>query len=195
MRTAEVTRNTAETQISLQLGIDGGVENRIDTGCGFLNHMLTLFCHHGRFGIAVTAKGDIDVDYHHLAEDLGIVLGTAFAKALGDKRGICRYGEAMLPMDEALISVCLDISGRAGYCANLSIPSQKVGGVDTELVDEFFTALCRGMGLTLHILQHRGSNSHHIIEGAFKALARALRKAVSFDPSIAGEIPSSKGAL
>lgn len=195
MRTAEIKRTTAETQIALALGIDGGVETGIETGCGFLDHMLALFCHHGRFGVAVNAKGDTEVDYHHLTEDIGIVLGTAFARALGDKRGITRYGEATIPMDEALISVYLDLSGRSGYFANLSIPSQKVGDFDTELVDEFMTALCRAMGLNLHIVQHRGTNSHHIIEGAFKALARALRKAVTLDPAIAGEIPSSKGAL
>lgn len=195
MRTAEIKRTTAETRIALKLGIDGGVETRIETGCGFLDHMLALFCHHGRFGIAVSAKGDTEVDYHHLAEDLGIVLGTAFAQALGDKRGITRYGGMTLPMDEALLSVYLDLSGRSGYFANLAIPSQKVGDFDTELVDEFMAALCRSMGLNLHIVQHRGTNSHHIIEGVFKALARALRQAVTLDPAIAGEIPSSKGAL
>ncbi len=195
MRPAEIKRVTAETEIELKLTIDGCGETSIDTGCGFMNHMLALFAHHGRFGLIVAANGDTDVDYHHLAEDLGIVLGGAFAQALGDKRGICRYGETTLPMDEALISVYLDISGRVGYHSNLAMPSQKVGDFDTELVDEFMVALCRGMGLNLHIVQHRGTNSHHIIEGAFKALARALRKAVTLDPSIAGEIPSSKGAL
>jgi imidazoleglycerol-phosphate dehydratase len=195
MRTAEVVRNTAETQIELRLNLDGGEKGRIDTPCGFLNHMLTLFCHHGRFCVDLKASGDVEVDYHHLTEDVAIVLGKAFSKALGEKRGIFRYGEATIPMDEALISVYLDLSGRAGYYGNLSIPAQKVGDFDTELVDEFLTALCRGMGLTLHVVQQRGSNSHHIIEGVFKALGRALRKAVSYDASIEGEIPSSKGAL
>lgn len=195
MRSAQIKRTTAETAVEVILELDKKTEADIKTGCGFLDHMLTLLAHHGRFGLTVKAAGDVQVDYHHLTEDVGIVLGSAFLAALGEKRGINRYGEVTVPMDEALVSVYLDISGRAGYYSDLAIPAPKVGDFDTELVDEFMAGLCRGMGLNLHIEQKRGRNSHHIIEAAFKALGRALRSAVAADAGIAGEIPSSKGTL
>lgn len=195
MRKSEINRKTAETEISLCLDLDGTGVGRIDTGCGFLNHMLTLFSKHGRFDLTVTCKGDTDVDDHHTVEDIGIALGTAFAQALGEKRGITRYGNTVLPMDEALILTAVDLSGRAylGYC--MDIPTQKVGTFDTELVEEFFLAFVRNAACTLHIRQLAGSNAHHIIEGAFKSAARSLRQAVSIDPAFPQEIPSTKGVL
>lgn len=195
MRTAQIRRKTAETDICLDLNLDGTGASVIDTGCGFLNHMLTLFAKHGRFDLNVTCKGDIDVDDHHTVEDIGIALGDAFAAALGEKRGIVRYGDITLPMDEALILTAVDISGRPCLCYGLEIPTQKVGTFDTELTEEFFQGLSRRAGLTLHIRQLAGSNSHHIIEGTFKAIARALRAAVAIDPACADEIPSTKGVL
>ena len=195
MRTSEYKRTTAETDIALKLNLDGTGKSEIDTGCGFLNHMLTLFARHGRFDLSVTCRGDIDVDDHHTVEDIGIVLGGAFAEALGEKRGIVRYGSLMLPMDETLIAAAVDLSGRAYLGYALEIPTEKVGTFDCELVEEFWLAFVRAAACTLHIRQMAGSNSHHIIEGTFKAVARALRQAVSVDPDFADEIPSTKGVL
>ena len=195
MRAAEITRKTAETDISLCLHLDGSGKGEINTGCGFLDHMLTLFSKHGRFDLTVRCVGDVQVDYHHTVEDIGIALGEAFAKALGDKRGICRYGDITLPMDETLILAAVDISGRSYLGYALDIPTQKVGDFDTELTEEFFIAFTRSAALTLHIRQLSGRNSHHIIEGAFKAVARALRKAVAMDEAARDEIPSTKGVL
>ena len=195
MRTAEITRVTAETDIRLTLTLDGTGKSEIDTGCGFLNHMLTLFARHGRFDLCVRCKGDTDVDDHHTTEDIGIALGQAFYRALGDKRGICRYADRTLPMDEALILSAVDISGRGGAYLELPMQTQKVGTFDTELCAEFWIAFARDAGLTLHIRELAGSNSHHIIEGTFKAVARSLRAAVAIDPACAGEIPSTKGVL
>jgi imidazoleglycerol-phosphate dehydratase len=195
MRTAEIKRKTAETDISLSLNLDGTGIGAVDTGCGFLNHMLTLFAKHGRFDLHVKCIGDIDVDDHHTAEDIGICLGDAFAQALGDMRGIVRYGSMILPMDEALVLSAVDISGRGKFAHALTIPTQKVGTFDTELVFEFFEAFVRRANLTLHIRSLAGENSHHIIEGAFKSVARSLRAAVRIDPETAGEIPSTKGVL
>lgn len=195
MRTSQFTRNTAETQISIKLNLDGSGESEIATGCGFLDHMLTLFSRHGRFDLNVRCVGDTQVDYHHTVEDIGIALGTAFSQALGDKRGICRYGDTTLPMDEALILTAVDISGRSYLGFDLPIPTQKVGEFDTELVEEFWLGFVRKAELTLHFKELAGSNSHHIIEGAFKSAARSLKKAVLIDPSYADEIPSTKGVL
>lgn len=195
MRTAEILRKTAETDIALTLNLDGKGESKVDTGCGFLDHMLTLFAKHGRFDLTVTCKGDTQVDDHHTVEDVGICLGQAFEKALGDKRGIVRYGNMILPMDEALIMTACDISGRSFLGYELSIPSQKVGTFDTELTEEFWLAFVRQCPMSLHLRQLSGSNSHHIIEGAFKSAARSLRQAVCIDSAFADEIPSTKGVL
>ncbi len=195
MRTSVIERKTAETDIFLSLCLDGTGKCEADTGCGFLNHMLTLFAKHGRFDLCVKCKGDTDVDYHHTAEDIGICLGNAFAEALGDMRGIVRYGNMILPMDEALILSAVDISGRGKLAADLKIPTEKVGDFDTELVFEFFEAFVRRANITLHIRELAGENSHHIIEGAFKSVARSLRMAVKIDPETANEIPSTKGVL
>ena len=195
MRTCEITRTTAETNISLSLNLDGTGKSAIDTGCGFLNHMLTLFASHGRFDLNVNCKGDTDVDDHHTVEDIGICLGEAFRQALGDKKGICRYGQMILPMDEALLLTAVDISGRAYLAYGLEIPTQKVATFDTELVEEFFLGFTRKAELTLHIRQMAGTNSHHIIEGCFKSFARSLRQAVAIDESHKDEIPSTKGVL
>lgn len=195
MRTAEITRKTAETDIALTLALDGAGKADVKTGVGFLDHMLTLFASHGRFDLTVRCDGDTFVDDHHSTEDVGIALGMALKEALGDKRGICRYGQRILPMDEALILCALDLSGRCCLRYGLDIPTEKVGTFDTELVEEFFAALCREAGLTLHFRQLDGTNSHHIIEGAFKAFARALREAVSLDPALENELPSTKGVL
>ena len=195
MRQAEIVRNTAETQIELKLNIDGTGKSKVETGCGFLDHMLTLFSRHGRFDLEVSCNGDTYVDYHHTAEDIGICLGEVFAKALGEKRGIVRYGSMMLPMDEALILSAVDISGRGMLCYDLQIPTEKVGDFDTELVKEFFLAFVRKAEITLHIKQLAGENSHHIIEGAFKSVARSLAAACSVDEKYADEIPSTKGVL
>ena len=195
MRQAEIVRNTAETEIFLKLDIDGTGKSKIATGCGFLDHMLTLFSRHGRFDLEVSCNGDTYVDYHHTAEDIGICLGEVFAKALGEKRGIVRYGSMMLPMDEALILSAVDISGRGMLCYDLQIPTEKVGDFDTELVKEFFLAFVRKAEITLHIKQLAGENSHHIIEGAFKSVARSLAAACSVDEKYADEIPSTKGVL
>ena len=195
MREAEIARRTAETDIRLRLCLDGSGKSDVDTGVGFLDHMLTLFARHGAFDLTVFCQGDIYVDDHHSVEDIGIVLGQALKAALGDRRGIRRYGDAVLPMDEALILAAVDLSGRGGFYGDLRIPSQKVGTFDTELVREFLTALAANSGMTLHIRQLAGENSHHIIEGVFKALARALRAAVSADQALADRIPSTKGTL
>lgn len=195
MRTAELTRTTAETDVRLTLDLDGSGVSTVDTGCGFLNHMLTLFARHGRFDLTLVCKGDTDVDYHHTTEDVGIVLGSAFASALGDKRGIRRYGSMLLPMDEALILCALDLSGRAYLGYELSIPTEKVGDFDTELAKEFFWGFARAAACTLHLRQLAGENSHHIIEGAFKAFGRAMKDAVAIDEAHRDEIPSTKGML
>lgn len=195
MRTAQINRNTAETQISISLNLDGTGKSEIATGCGFLDHMLTLFSRHGRFDLKVSCVGDTHVDYHHTTEDIGITLGIAFAQALGDKRGICRYGDMLLPMDEALILSAVDLSGRSYLGFDLPIPTQKVGDFDTELVEEFWLGFVRKAECTLHIKELSGSNSHHIIEGAFKSVARSLKKATLIDPIYADEIPSTKGVL
>ena len=195
MRAAEIKRKTAETDISLTLNLDGSGKSDIRSGCGFLDHMLTLLARHGRFDLTVACAGDVEVDYHHSVEDIGIALGEAFAKAIGDKRGICRYGDITLPMDEALILAAVDISGRSYLGYGLDIPTQKVGDFDTELTEEFFIAFTRSAALTLHVRQLAGRNSHHIIEGTFKAVARALRKAVAMDEAARDEIPSTKGVL
>lgn len=195
VRCAEISRTTAETDIRLSLSLDGDGTSSIRTGCGFLDHMLTLFAGHGCFDLTLTCKGDTEVDDHHTVEDIGISLGQAFAQALGDKRGIRRYGDVTLPMDEALLLAAVDCSGRGALFDTLCIPSGKVGSFDTELCREFFIAFARCAGVTLHLRQLAGENSHHIIEGCFKATARALRAAVSVDPVRAGEIPSTKGTL
>lgn len=195
MRTSEINRKTAETDIILKLELDGTGRSSIDTGCGFLDHMLTLFARHGRFDLTVKCVGDTQVDDHHTTEDIGICLGTAFAQALGDKRGICRYGSTVLPMDEALILTAVDLSGRSFLGFDLPIPTQKVGNFDTELVQEFWLAFVRKAECTLHFKEFSGSNSHHIIEGAFKSAARSLKSAVRIDPVYADEIPSTKGVL
>ncbi len=195
MRTSEIKRDTAETKIALTLDLDGTGKSDIATGCGFLDHMLTLFAKHGRFDLTVDCDGDIDVDDHHTVEDIGICLGKAFNKALGDKKGIIRYGSFTLPMDEALIMCAVDISGRDYLAYRLEIPTEKVGTFDTELVEEFMLAFTRNAGLNLHIIQLSGTNSHHIIEGTFKCLARTLRQAVNIDEKFKDEIPSTKGVL
>ena len=195
MRTAEIKRNTAETQIELSLNLDGCGQSTIDTGCGFLDHMLTLFARHGRFDLRVTCCGDTQVDDHHSVEDIGICLGTAFAQALGDKRGIIRYGSMTLPMDETLILSAVDLSGRSHLSYGLQIPTQKIGTFDTELTEEFFLGFTRCSNITLHIQQLAGKNSHHIVEGTFKSVARSLRQAVAIDAAFASEIPSTKGVL
>ncbi len=195
MRTATILRKTAETEVELSLRLDGSGSAKIDTGCGFLNHMLTLFAAHASFDLTLSCTGDTEVDYHHTAEDIGICLGGAIKNALGDKKGILRYGDRLLPMDEALILTAVDVSGRGMLCAELDIPTEKVGDFDTELIEEFFIALTREAGITLHIRQLAGKNSHHIIEGIFKSFARSLSEAVSVNPKKADEIPSTKGVL
>ena len=195
MRTAEINRKTAETDISLKINLDGTGVSECRTGCGFLDHMLTLFSKHGRFDLNVTCVGDTYVDYHHTVEDIGICLGKAFAEALGERKGIIRYGDTTLAMDESLILTAIDISGRGGCYYALEIPTEKVGDFDTELYKEFFIALARDAGLTLHLQQLAGTNSHHIIEGAFKSAGRSLRAAVAIEAAFADEIPSTKGVL
>jgi imidazoleglycerol-phosphate dehydratase len=195
LRTAQIIRKTAETDITLSLNLDSTGKSIVSTGCGFLDHMLTLFAKHGRFDLDVTCVGDVQVDYHHTAEDIGICLGDAFASALGDMRGITRYGNMILPMDEALILSAVDISGRGKVVTDLNVPTEKVGDFDTELVFEFWEAFTRRANITLHIRQLAGENSHHIIEGVFKSVARSLRAAVKKDPDAMNEIPSTKGIL
>ena len=193
MRVSEISRNTAETKIQLKLNLDGTGKTDIDTGVGFLNHMLTLFAAHGKFDLTVKCAGDVEVDDHHSVEDIGICLGQAFQAALGDKRGITRYGSFLLPMDEALILSAVDISGRSCLCYGLEIPTEKIGTFDTELVEEFFLGFTRNCPMSLHLRQLAGTNSHHIVEGAFKSVGRALKAAVALDGS--NEIPSTKGVL
>jgi imidazoleglycerol-phosphate dehydratase len=195
MRKASIERKTAETDISLALALDGSGVSDIQSGVGFLDHMLTLFARHGRFDLRVKCLGDTQVDAHHSVEDIGICLGQAFREALGDKKGIARYGDTTLPMDEALILTAADISGRAYLACELNIPAQKVGDFDTELVAEFWAAFVRSAACTLHIRQLAGMNSHHIIEGVFKSAARTLRIACAIDPSLGDEVPSTKGTL
>lgn len=195
MRKASIKRKTGETDIKLTLNLDGTGEGKIETGCGFLDHMLTLFKKHGRFDLEVIAKGDTYVDYHHTVEDIGISLGLAFKEALGDKAGITRYADTTLAMDEALILTAVDLSGRAFFVKDLDIKANKVGDFDTELVEEFLIALSSNANFTLHVRQITGSNAHHIIEGIFKSLARTLKKAVAIDSTLNGEIPSTKGVL
>jgi len=212
MRTATIARKTAETDINLTLNLDGEGKSTIDSGCGFLDHMLTLFAKHGGFDLTLTCVGDTYVDDHHTVEDIGIALGTAFADALGDKKGIVRYGSCILPMDESLILSAVDLSGRDflgyelpipdekvtienGLSMDLPIPTKQVGSFDTELVQEFWLGFVRNAGATLHIRKLAGTNSHHIIEGTFKSVARTLRDAVAIDPRFADAIPSTKGVL
>lgn len=195
MREVVIERKTNETNISLKINLDGKGNSVIDTGCGFFNHMLTLFAKHGRFDLDVKCVGDTDVDYHHTVEDIGIVLGTALKKALGDKKGIKRYGDKAIVMDESLIQTAIDLSGRATLVYKLSIPSQKVLDFDVELIEEFFLAFVRTAECSLHVLQLSGNNSHHIIEGAFKSFARTLKDAVTIDKDYIDEIPSTKGTL
>ncbi len=195
MRQAEIARKTGETDIRLKLDLDGQGKADIDTSVGFLDHMLELFARHGRFDLSVTCRGDTRVDDHHSTEDIGIALGQAFDQALGDRKGITRYGQMLLPMDESLILTAVDCSGRGMLVYDLRIPTEKVGTFDTELTEEFFRALANNARCTLHIRQLAGMNSHHIIEGAFKSAARSLRQAVRPDPDCAGEIPSTKGVL
>ena len=193
MRTAEIVRKTAETDIMLTLNLDGSGKSTVKTGVGFLDHMLTLFAAHGKFDLDVTCQGDTYVDDHHSAEDIGICLGQAFQQALGDKRGITRYGSFLLPMDEALIQTAVDISGRSYLGYGLEIPTEKIGSFDTELVEEFWLAFVRCCPMSLHIRQLAGKNAHHIVEGCFKSVARSLRIAVKSDGT--DEIPSTKGVL
>ena len=195
MRTAQINRKTAETDITLTLNLDGTGNSAIATGVGFLDHMLTLLARHGRFDLDVSCKGDTWVDDHHTVEDVGIALGQAFSNALGDKRGITRYGNCILPMDESLILTAVDLSGRGYLGYDLQIPTEKVGTFDTELVEEFWLGFIRNANCTLHIRKMAGTNSHHIIEGAFKSVGRSLRQAVAIDTAFANDIPSTKGVL
>ena len=195
MRTANISRKTAETDVSVALTLEGAGRVAIDTGVGFLDHMLTLLCKHGKFDLDVKCVGDTDVDDHHSVEDIGICMGDALAQALGDCRGITRYADCFLPMDESLVLVAVDISGRGSLTLDLPLPAQKVGTFDTELVEEFLTGFARRAGITLHVRLIAGKNTHHIIEAAFKGIGRVLRRAVAVDPEFASEIPSSKGVL
>ena len=195
MRVASLERKTNETSISLSLNLDGRGESKIETGCGFMDHMLTLFAKHGRFDLEVKCKGDVQVDYHHTVEDIGIVLGKAFAQALGDKKGITRYGDTSIVMDEALVLTAVDLSGRSSLVYKLDIPAQKVLDFDVELVEDFFLSFVRNSECSLHIVELAGTNSHHIIECAFKSFARTLKTAVAIDKDYINEIPSTKGIL
>ena len=194
-RSASVTRRTAETDIAVTLSLDGAGSAEVDTGIGFLDHMLTAFARHAMLDLAVRAKGDLHIDFHHTAEDVGIVLGQALAQAVGDKRGIRRYGQSLLPMDEALVEAALDLSGRPFLAWDVAFERDKVGAMDTELFEEFFRALAMNGLLTLHVTRRAGRNAHHVAEAAFKAVARALRMAAEPDPRAAGAIPSTKGSL
>ncbi len=195
MRLARMQRKTAETDIVMMLELDGGGLYEVDTGCGFLNHMLELFARHGRFDLKVSCKGDVQVDYHHTVEDTGLTLGRAFKQALGDCTGITRYGHMLLPMDEALVLAAVDVCGRGTLALDLQTPAERVGDFDTELVAEFFTAFVRESGVALHLRQLAGANSHHIIEAAFKGFARAMRQAVEINAEAPNEVPSTKGTL
>ena len=195
MRMAKIERKTSETDIKLALEIDGVGCSEIKSGCGFLDHMLTLFAKHGSFDLSVECVGDTYVDYHHTVEDIGICLGEAFAKAMGDKKGINRYADILLPMDEALVMCALDISGRGALYPDFDFPALRVGDFDTDLCEEFFIAFCRNAGVTMHLKQLAGKNSHHIIEGAFKAVGRCMRYALTIDEKNKNSIPSTKGTL
>ncbi|GJD88571.1 MULTISPECIES: imidazoleglycerol-phosphate dehydratase HisB [Methylobacterium] len=195
MRSASISRKTAETDVSVSIGLDGTGQARVATGIGFLDHMLELFARHGLFDLEVKVDGDLHVDQHHSAEDCGIALGQAFAKALGDKRGIARYADVHLPMDETLSRVCIDISGRPFLVFRTAFRVEKIGQFDTELVREWFQAFAMNAGITLHVETFYGDNAHHIAESCFKGLARALRKAVALDPREEGRVPSTKGSL
>ncbi len=195
MRISNIERKTAETDIKLTLNLDGKGESEINSGCGFLDHMLTLLSKHARVDLKLTCKGDVEVDYHHTVEDIGISLGMAFKEALSDKRGITRYGNMILPMDESLVLSAVDLSGRCYLQYDLGELCEKVGDFDTELVEEFWLGFCRAAECTLHIKKLSGSNTHHIIEGAFKSVARTLRAAVKIDADASSEIPSTKGVL
>lgn len=195
MRNAQIKRTTKETDIDLSINLDGKGDSVINSGCGFLDHMLTLFAKHARFDLNVKCVGDVEVDYHHTTEDIAICLGDAFKTAIGDKKGICRYGDIILPMDEALILSAVDISGRGQCYYNMQMPTEKVGDFDTELCKEFWDGFARQAGISLHIVMLDGGNSHHIIEGSFKSVARSLRKAVKIDPELKDEIPSTKGII
>ncbi len=195
MRTSSITRNTEETKINLSLNLDGKGESKIDTGCGFFDHMLTLFSKHSKIDLDVTCNGDTNVDYHHTVEDIGIVLGKAIGEALGDKKGINRYADTILPMDESLVLTAIDISGRSYLGFDVLFPSEKIGDFDTELVEEFFMALVRTAEITLHIKKMAGENSHHIAEGVFKSFARSIRTAIAIDENFKDQLPSTKGVL
>ena len=195
MRTYEISRQTAETDITLSLNIDGKGDSKIDTGCGFLDHMLTLLSKHARFDLNITCKGDTNVDYHHTTEDIGICLGIALKNCLGDMKGIKRYADITLPMDEALILCAVDVSGRDYLAYDAPMPSEKIGDFDTELVEEFLLGFVRNAGITLHVKELAGTNSHHIAEGIYKALARVLKAACEIDEKYKDEIPSTKGVL
>jgi imidazoleglycerol-phosphate dehydratase len=195
MRTGKISRKTTETDINLSLCIDGTGKNTIDTGVGFLDHMLELLARHGRFDLDVSCKGDTHIDSHHSVEDIGMCLGSAFSQALGDARGICRYSDVTLPMDEALVLCAVDVSGRGHLSLDLTLPDRAVGAMDTELIEDFMQAFVRKSGVTVHIRMLEGKNTHHIIEACFKALARALKAAVQIDSEYSDEIPSTKGLL
>ncbi|MEJ0045497.1 MAG: imidazoleglycerol-phosphate dehydratase HisB [Rhodospirillales bacterium] len=194
-RSATVSRRTSETDITLTLALDGSGQAGIETGVGFFDHMLTAFARHGLFDLSLTARGDLHIDAHHTVEDVGIVLGQAFSEALGDRRGITRFGQALVPMDEALAEAAVDISGRGHLAWSVKFGREQLGGMDTQLFEEFFRAFCGNARLALHVTSRAGSNAHHIAESCFKAAARALRMAVSVDPRAADAIPSTKGAL
>jgi imidazoleglycerol-phosphate dehydratase len=194
-RIASITRKTSETVISLTLDLDGAGASEIDTGIGFLDHMLTAFARHGLFDLTIRAEGDLHIDYHHTTEDVGIVLGAAFARALGDKRGIRRFGHAVIPMDETLAEVAVDMSGRPFLAWDVAFGRDKIGDMDTELFEEFFRALAFNAMVTLHVTRKAGRNAHHIAEACFKAAARAMRAATELDPRVGEAIPSTKGAL
>jgi imidazoleglycerol-phosphate dehydratase len=195
MRTARIERETKETRISLELNLDGTGRGEIDSGCGFLNHMLELFARHGDFDLKLRCRGDLDVDGHHTVEDIGICLGQAFTQALGDKRGICRYGQFLLPMDETLVLCACDLSGRDYLGWAVELPAQKVGDFDTELAKEFWLAFVRNCPASVHLRQLAGENTHHILEAVFKGMGRTLKMAVAMDPKHSDEIPSTKGVL
>ena len=195
MRNATIARKTAETDIKLTLELDGKGVSSIDTGCGFLDHMLTLLAKHARFDLDVFCKGDVNVDYHHTVEDIGIALGEAFNKAIGNKKGITRYGDTILPMDEALVMSAIDISGRSYLGFDLPLRAKKVGDFDTELVEEFWLGFVRKANVTLHIKKLAGTNTHHIIEGAYKSVGHTLQKAVKIEQEYKDEVPSTKGVL
>jgi imidazoleglycerol-phosphate dehydratase len=194
-RNSTIQRTTGETDIQLELDLDGDGSSKIDTGVGFLDHMLTLFAKHSGFDLTVSAKGDSHIDDHHTVEDIGICLGSAIQEAVGDKRGICRYGSMMLPMDETLVSTALDLSGRVAFVWNVSIPTEKIGTFDSQLAQEFWQAVTTNAQMNFHANLQYGTNSHHIVEAVFKSAARSLRQAVSYDPGHEGKIPSTKGTL